>query len=149
MRKSTFFFLLMIVLVACADKTPASDEITGKEVADFIKHYDDLWAKRDTMGMKAAMAGNYVYFTSTGNTFSRERILSWFTPADKYKVDTAVRSEVSVTINGNVAIVSSRWTGSGSFDGERFSDDQRCSLIIQKENGKLKLISEHCTQIVK
>jgi hypothetical protein len=118
------------------------------EVADFISHYDDLWSRRDTTGMKEAMAENYIYFTSVGSTTDRNKIISWFTPADKYKVDSAMRSEISVTINGNTAVVSSRWVGSGSFDGERFRDDQRCSLTILKEKGRLKLISEHCTQIV-
>jgi len=145
------YFLLvvsMMLFFGCADKTSTKDKITEKEVIDFIKHYDDLWANRDTTGMKEAIAANYIYFTSTGNTTTRDRIIGWFTPADKYKVDTAIRSEISVMLNGNAAVVSSRWVGSGSFDGERFRDDQRCSLTIQKENGKLKLISEHCTQIV-
>ena len=149
MLKNLFLLLISVsLLFGCANNMANSDTLTEKEVTDFIQHYDGLWAKRDTTGMKEAMAENYIYFSSTGNTTTRARILSWFAPADKYKVDTAKRSEVSITINGNIAVVSSRWVGSGSFDGERFSDDQRCSLIIQKENGKLKLISEHCTQIV-
>ena len=149
MLKNLFLLLISAsLLFGCANNISKSDTLTEKEVSDFILHYDELWAKRDTTGMKAAMAENYIYFSSTGNTTTRARILSWFTPADKYKVDTAKRSEVNVSINGNTAIVSSRWIGSGSFDGEKFSDDQRCSLTIQKENGKLKLISEHCTQIV-
>ena len=149
MLKNLFLLLISAsLLFGCANNISKSDTLTEKEVSDFILHYDELWAKRDTTGMKAAMAENYIYFSSTGNTTTRARILSWFTPADKYKVDTAKRSELSVTINGNTAIVSSRWIGSGSFDGERFSDDQRCSLTILKQDGKLKLISEHCTQIV-
>ena len=147
--KAVFSLLFAVALFTrCANNTTNQNKLTEKEVADFVNHYDELWAKRDTTGMKETMAENYVYFSSTGNTTTRARILSWFTPADKYKVDTAKRSEVSVTLNGNIAIVSSRWIGSGSFDGEKFSDDQRCSLTIQKENGRLKLISEHCTQIV-
>lgn len=145
-----FFSLLASasLFAGCSDKMSRQDDLTEKEVIDFIKHYDNLWASRDTAGMKEAMTANYIYFSSTGNTTTRDRIIGWFTPADKYKVDTAIRTEVTVTINGNAAVVSSRWVGSGSFDGERFRDDQRCSLTIQKENGKLSVISEHCTQIV-
>src|SRR5215204_2617812 len=119
---------------------PANENVlTEKEVINFVNDYDNMWAKRDTTAMKEAMAENYIYFTSVGNTSDRKRIISWFTPADKYKVDTAARSEISVAIHGNTAVVSSRWIGSGSFDNERFRDDQRCSLIIQKQMGKLKL----------
>ena len=130
------------------EKPPLENALTEKEVRNFINDYDNMWAKRDTTALKEAMADNYIYFTSVGITTDRKEILGWFVPADKYKVDTAVRSEIDVTIHGNTAIVSSRWIGSGSFDGEKFRDDQRCSLTIQKENGKMKLISEHCTQIV-
>ena len=152
MRKYILLFVVAGSMIACSDQEKektAEDKITGKEVTDFIKHYDDLWAKRDTTGMKKAIAENYIYFSSTGNTTTRNRIISWFTPADKYKVDSAIRSEISVTINDNTAVVSSRWIGSGSFDGEKFKDDQRCGLVIKKENGKLFIISEHCVQIEK
>ena len=131
-----------------SEKRVLENSLTEREVRDFINDYDKMWAKRDTTAMKEAMAENYIYFTSVGSTTDRNKILGWFVPADKYKVDTAIRSEIDVTMHGNTAVVSSRWIGSGSFDGEKFRDDQRCSLTIQKEHGKIKLISEHCTQIV-
>ena len=151
MKKCIVLLVVAGLCFGCYDKPEKAVEeniLTEKEVKDFVNDYDNMWAKRDTIAMKEAISENYIYFTSTGSTSTRDRIISWFTPADKYKVDTAIRSEINVTIHGSIAIVSSRWIGSGSFDGERFSDDQRCSLTIQKEEGKLKLISEHCTQIV-
>lgn len=125
------------------------DLLTEAEVKDFVNKYDRLWADRDTTGMKQAMDEKYIYFTSTGATIGRNDMMNWFTPADKYKIEKAERTEVSVQINGSTAIVSSRWVGNGSFDGEKFNDDQRCGLVIQKKNGRLILISEHCTQIAK
>ena len=151
MTKHILFLSIIVFYSSCKTtpgKTGNENSITEKEVRDFVSKYDGIWANRDTTAMKDAIADNYIYFSSTGNTTTRDRIISWFTPADKYKVDTAIRSEINVIINGNTAVVSSRWVGSGSFDGEKFNDDQRCSLTIQKENDKLKLISEHCTQIV-
>ncbi|HET6766987.1 MAG TPA: nuclear transport factor 2 family protein [Chitinophagaceae bacterium] len=151
MRKYIGLFVIAVFCFGCKERfgspTPES-ELTEKEIRDFVNDYDNMWAKRDTASMKEAMADNYIYFTSVGSITDRKQILGWFVPADKYKVDTATRTEIDVTIHGNTAIVSSRWIGSGSFDGEKFRDDQRCSLTIQKEEGKLKLISEHCTQIV-
>lgn len=123
--------------------------LTEAEVKDFVNKYDRLWADRDTTGMKQAMDEKYIYFTSTGSTIGRNDIMNWFTPADKYKIEKADRTEVRVQVNGNTAIVSSRWVGNGSFDGEKFNDDQRCGLVIQKKNGRLILVSEHCTQITK
>jgi ketosteroid isomerase-like protein len=123
--------------------------LTEAEVKDFVRQYDAMWASRDTSLMKQAMDDQYIYFTSTGSTKGRSDIISWFTPADKYKVEKAVRSEISVQLKGNTAIVSSRWVGNGSFGSEKFNDDQRCGLVIQKSDGKLKLLAEHCTQITR
>ena len=151
MKKTLLAFVIIGFCFGCNKRSgqPANENVlTEKEVRDFVNRYDDLWAKRDTTGMKDVMAENYIYFTSAGSTTDRKKIISWFSPADKYIINTATRSEIGVTINGNTAVVSSRWIGSGSFEGEQFKDDQRCSLTIQKENGKLKLIAEHCTQIV-
>jgi len=151
MLKYILLGMSTILFIGCDNKQNVTNDeatLTEKEVRDFVNEYDNMWAKRDTTAMKVAMADSYIYFTSVGSTSDRKKIISWFTPAEKYKVDSAIRTEVSITIHGNTAIVSSRWIGSGSFDGEKFKDDQRCSLTIQKEAGKLKLISEHCTQIV-
>ena len=151
MKIFSFITMIAVFLAACNSETKessTSDVLTEAEIKNFIAAYDKMWTDRDTTSMRQAIAENYIYFTSTGSTTTRDRIISWFTPADKYKIDTAVRTEINVTINDNIAVVSSRWIGNGSFDGEKFSDDQRCSLTIQKVNGELKLISEHCTQIV-
>ena len=142
----------LVLLIACNTRAPKPIEagmLTESEVRNFITTYDKAWENRDTIAMKELIDENYIYFTSTGATTDRAKILGWFTPADKYKVDTAYRNEINIIINGNTAIVSSHWTGNGSFAGETFNDNQRCGLVIQKLNGKLKIISEHCVQIEK
>jgi hypothetical protein len=64
-------------------------------------------------------------------------------------VDTAYRNEIVITVNDNLAIVSSHWIGNGTFGTEKFNDDQRCGLVLQKINGKIKIVAEHCAQIAK
>lgn len=150
--KNFFLPAVIVSILACCtsrDKSGENSILTEAEVNDFIAAYDAMWRNRDTDMMKEAMSENYIYFTSTGKTTDRNTILSWFTPADKYRVDTSARTEISISIQGNTAIVSSRWTGNGSFAGERFEDDQRCGLVIKKENGRLLILSEHCVQIAR
>ena len=144
--------LCALLMSACSNGTgtPAKeDDLTENEVREFIKAYDKAWSERDTMALKDMIDEKYIYFTSVGSTLKRNSIMSWFTPADKYKVDTAVRNEIEVTLNGNTAIVSSHWVGSGSFGEERFNDDQRCGLVVRKVGGKVRVIEEHCVQIAK
>ncbi len=140
----------LALLGSCNTRHPKPIEaglLTETEVKDFITNYDKAWENRDTATMKEIMADKYIYFTSTGDTRTRDNIISWFTPADKYNVETAYRNEVRITLNGNTAVVSSHWIGKGVFGTEKFNDDQRCGLVIQKINGKIKIISEHCVQI--
>ena len=152
MRKIILMAFITLAYAACNEQqqeTKNIESLSEKEVEEFIRAYDDMWTRKDTIMMKESMSDNYIYFSSTGRTIDRKSILDWFNPADKYKVDTATRNEIKISIEGNTAIVSSRWVGQGSFAGEKFSDDQRCSLVIRKQNGKLKIVSEHCTQISK
>lgn len=149
MKFFTWRIISSLFFLSCQQAEKKEDRLTEAEVKDFVNKYDRLWANRDTTGMKQAVDENYIYFTSTGATIGRKDMLSWFVPADKYKVEKAERTEVTVQLNGNTAIVSSRWMGNGSFDGEKFNDDQRCGLVIQKKSGRLVLIGEHCTQIIK
>lgn len=69
--------------------------------------------------------------------------------APDYRLEGARRSEVVVTRTGPVAIVSSRWQGSGTYQGNHFTDDQCCGQTwLQDESGShWQLISEHCVQI--
>ena len=150
MRLVILSIVISIFFVSCgtAHKKDEKDaSLTEAEIKNFVRKYDDMWGKRDTGMMKLAMDDRYIYFTSTGSVRNRNDILSWFTPSDKYKVEKAERSEISIQLRGNTAIVSSRWVGTGSFGNEKFNDDQRCGLVIQKINGELKLLAEHCTQI--
>lgn len=152
MRYIILSAFIAIVTASCNEQEQEIknlEPLSEKEVEEFIRAYDDIWARRDTILMKETMSDKYIYFSSTGRTIDRKSILDWFYPADKYKVDSASRNEINITTEGNIAIVSSRWVGEGSFGSEKFSDDQRCVLVIHKQNGKLKILTEHCTQISK
>jgi ketosteroid isomerase-like protein len=150
MKLSLIFISACALFIACKPTQKPIDAalLTEDEARQFLAAYDSAWSSRDTTSMKEIMSEKYIYFSSTGSTISRDRIISWFNPADKYKVDTAIRSEIAVTIDGNTAVVSSRWVGSGTFDKQPFRDNQRCGLVLQKLNGRVRIISEHCVQIV-
>ncbi len=153
MKLAIICVVCILLITSCKSDTTRpidKDLLTEKEVMDFIGSYDKSWASRDTLLMKELMDDEYVYFSSNGHTRNRTDIIGWFDPADKYKVDTAFRMEIAIIrLKGNTAIVSSRWIGNGIFGTEKFDDDQRCGLVIQKLDGKLRLVSEHCVQIVR
>lgn len=144
---------IMLVLSCNNDAIKNSDSnrdlLTDKEVMNFIMEYDKVFAERDTMAMKQMIDDNYTYFSSTGQLSNKDNTIEMFEPSNEYKVDTVARMEINYQLNGNVAIVSSNWIGRGSFAGEKFDDNQLCGMVIQKKDGQLKIIAEHCVQIVK
>ena len=140
--------LLAVLGVFVGVSSKANAGLTQKdEVVDFVKSYDKAWNSKDVASVERALAANYVYFTSKGDISSRQRTLDLLR-SPRYILKSAERSEVDVYRTGSTAIVSSRWKGHGSYDGEEFRDDQRCSIVVVREGGRWKVLSEHCTQIV-
>jgi ketosteroid isomerase-like protein len=112
-----------------------------------IARYDEAWGRRDAAVLGQILAANYVYFTSKGALWSRQRFLDLLL-SPKYLLEASERSEIQVHRTGNTAVASSRWKGHGSYDGKAFRDDQRCSLVLLQERARWIMLSEHCTQIV-
>lgn len=138
---------LILPLVACL-LLSSGPTLSERDVTSFIDAYDRASLQKDTIALERMMGDRYVYFSSKGATLDKRHILGWYSPAHTYVTDSGARSEVHVAITGSVAVVGTHWRGSGSFDGQKFTDDQRCSLTIAKEQGVLQLLAEHCTQIV-
>ena len=145
-----FSSVLLLMMVACSnsDKSSrnSSDGITKDEITEFLKTYDDAWNSKKSKVVDSLYAAQYKYFTSVGGVSSRARNLE-ILAADYYKLLSASRTEVEIAIDGNTAIVSSRWQGNGIWKGEPFNDNQRCGLVIQKKGNQLQLLSEHCVDI--
>jgi hypothetical protein len=135
-------------LIACCAFLTLHPDLSERDVRTFIARYDRAWIHNDTVTVQRTLAEHYVYFASSGKTLDRNHILTWFRPPHVYVTDsTSTRTEIQVALTGTVAVVSSRWRGTGSFDGKRFDDDQRCSVIVAEVHGELQILTEHCTQI--
>jgi hypothetical protein len=94
------------------------------------------------------LAREYVYFSSTGNLTSRQQTLELL-KSPGYKLTFAERSEIKTFRSGATVIVSSRWKGKGTYNDEEINDDQRCSLVLARQRNSWRVLSEHCTQIVR
>ncbi|HET6837494.1 MAG TPA: nuclear transport factor 2 family protein [Gemmatimonadales bacterium] len=118
------------------------------QVEAFVARYDSAWNQRDTSGVNQLLAPGYQYFTSRGEVSSRAETMAMVSDPD-YQLEHANRSEISVSRSGPVAIVSSRWVGRGTYQGQPFKDDQRCgqTWLQSEEEGTWQLLSEHCVQI--
>jgi ketosteroid isomerase-like protein len=138
---------LLLLLALCGIAQAQTTQSRQAEVARFIESYDNAWNHKDTATIERILAPDYVYFSSKGQVRSRRSLLEEFL-SPKYHLESAERSEVKVYRTSGTAVVSSRWKGSGTFDGREFHDDQRCSIVLARGANDWLVLSEHCTQIV-
>jgi len=135
--------LLLICFVSC---TQTQSPLTREEVIAVIKRFDEGWKNKDLKKVDSVLAPSYIYFTQSGGIFARENLVQTAGSPD-YTLDTFERSHYFVELFENTAVVSTKWVGKGAYIGVPFDEIQRCSLTIIKANGKVEILTEHCTPI--
>jgi len=137
------FLLTAVVLGSCEMRQAP---LTTEEVIAVIKRFDEAWRTKNLQGVDSVLSPAYIYFTQSGGTFSRANLVETAGSQD-YTLEKMGRYEYHVKLFENTAVVSTRWQGKGSYKGTPFDEDQRCSITIIKHDGKVEILSEHCTPI--
>ena len=140
MKKMYLYVIILFACLSCRQK----ETLTREEVVAAIEKFDTGWKNKNPGAVDSILSPSYVYFTQSGGTFDRKNVVQTAGSAD-YKLDTFTRKQLDIKIEGNTAIVNTLWTGKGSYFGNPFNDTQRCSITIIKNNGEVKILSEHCT----
>ena len=142
MKKILLAILLLPALAGCHQE----ETLTREEVMAVIAKFDEGWQNKNATLVDSVLSDQYVYFTQSGHTFDRGSLVK--TAADSiYTLQTMQRQEFTIQLEGNTAVVNTIWKGKGTYHGEIFDDNQRCSITIVKHNGQVKILSEHCTPI--
>ena len=136
-------FFAAIGLGACRKK---QSPLTREEVIQVIKRFDAGWKNKNLKAVDSVLAPAYIYFTQSGGIFGRKNLVQT-AGSPEYTLDTVERTEFYVELYENTAVVSTRWQGKGMYKEVYFNENQRCSLTIIKTNGKVEILSEHCTPI--
>ncbi len=142
MKANILIFMFMATVISSCTR----QGITEEEAVDAIHRFDSGWAHKDLHAVDSVLSPSYIYFTESGGTFSRDSIVAT-AGENTYLLQDVSRSEYVVTLDGNTAIVSTRWKGKGVYRGKPFDEDQRCSVTLIKKNNKIQILSEHCTPI--
>lgn len=153
MYRPTLFFAALVVVVvvslACATAPRPAPSIpaANPDALALITDYDRALNAKDRARLNEILDPSYIYFTSKGAVWSRDRLLGMVLSPD-YQLSLATRSELAVHGDGVTATVSSRWIGAGTFKEHAFTDDQRCGLTVTRRAERLVVLAEFCTQIV-
>ena len=140
--KSILCLSLTVIFLSCNRRA----SITVEEAAAAIQQFDLDWKNKNPDGIDSLLAVNYLYFTQSGGVFDRTNLVKT-AGSKEYQLNSVVREQVSIVIEGNTAVVNTTWKGKGVYYGKSFDDYQRCSVTLIKERGKIFILSEHCTPI--
>ena len=103
------------------------------------------WLEKDAATVERLAAEDYNYVAPNGSTLDRLAILA-IIRSPSYRLDHATRTEVVVRAVGqDGAVVRHHYQGAGSFDGNSFTDDQRCVMVWEKQAGEWRLVMEQCS----
>lgn len=117
------------------------------EIFTIVHRYDTAWANRDSAIVNSLLAPDYVYFGSRGALSERTAALAMLM-SQEYLLLAATRSELLIThAEPGLAVVSSRWTAHGTYNGQPFTDDQRCTLLLRHIDRRWLIVAEHCTKL--
>jgi hypothetical protein len=134
--------LLPFLFASCSQ----NDNLTREEVIAAIKKFDEGWQSKNSKTVDSILADPYIYFTQSGGVYSRDNVVQT-AGSPEYQLSKMSRHEFVVQLQGNTAVVGTIWDGKGIYRTVPFDDHQRCSLTIIKYNGKVQILSEHCTVI--
>lgn len=136
-------FYVYSLLPACRE---APELLTEQEVMAVVQKFDEGWKSKNKALVDSVLSERYLYFTQSGNTFNRARLVET-AGSDVYQLQNMERESQDIQLEGNTAVVNTVWKGKGFYHGEEFNDKQRCSITIVKHNGKVMILAEHCTPI--
>ena len=142
--KRIYFAAIVIIFIgqSCTQK----ETLTREEVVAAIQRFDTGWKNKNTITVDSVLSPSYVYFTQSGGVFDRKSVVQTAGSPD-YKLETMQREQFDIKIEGNTAVVNTIWNAKGSYFDSPFNDRQRCSITLIKKNGKVEILSEHCTPI--
>lgn len=116
----------------------------AERIRALVEAYDRAADRKDRGRLEELTGEAFVYFTSGGEVRGRRAFLDFLT-SSRYRPEHRRRTGVRVRLTGSTAVVESRWRGRGTYAGRPFEDDQRCSLVFGRVDGRWRLASEHCT----
>ena len=146
LRRMIKIYFAVIVLAFIGEACTQKEMLTREEVLSAIQRFDDGWKNKKATAVDSVLSPSYIYYTQSGGVFDRKSVVHTAGSTD-YKLDTMHREQYDIKIEGNTAVVNTIWNAKGSYFNTPFDDRQRCSITLIKKNGKVEILSEHCTPI--
>jgi hypothetical protein len=139
----------LVALASCrrpAEPAPPGGGSFEAAARALVARYDGAWMKKDLAAIRKILAPSYVYVSSRGDVSDLAKTVALIS-SPGYRLERGLRDQLSAHRFGQTVVVTSHWVGAGEFDGRRFEDDQRCTVVVGFSDTAGRVLSEHCTNI--
>ena len=107
--------------------------------------WNKAWLDKDAETVQELMTGDYMYISPNGQALDRRAILDIIRSPD-YQLHSGTRTEVDIrSLTPDTAVVMHRWQGEGTYGGESFKDDHRCTMVCIRQGAEWRVALEHCS----
>ncbi len=116
-----------------------------QEVDQLRKAWNAAWLENDSATVDRLMAPEYVYIGPNGQVSDRSIIMGVIL-SPSYKLYHATWTEVQINLlSDSTAVIIDRLQGSGTLNGNTFTDDNRCSRVCLRRNGAWQIVFEQAS----
>jgi hypothetical protein len=119
-----------------------------EEVDQLRKTWNAAWLENDSATVDKLMAPEYVYIGPNGQVSDRSKIMGVIL-SPSYKLHHAGWTEVQINLlSDSTAVIIDHLQGSGTLNGNSFSDNNRCSRVCLRRNGAWQIVFEQASAIL-
>jgi ketosteroid isomerase-like protein len=117
----------------------------SSEVQTIAERWYQAWLEKDAATVDALMADDYLYISPSGHMLDRAAVLAVIR-SPSYRLDHATRTEIVIRpVGQNATIVRHRFQGSGSYEGNSFTDDNRAVMVWENQHNHWHLVLDQCS----
>jgi uncharacterized protein (TIGR02246 family) len=103
------------------------------------------WLEKDVSVVEKLMAEDYLYIAPNGELMDRQAILNVI-KSPSYHLHYGTFSEVEKrSLGEDAGVIVRRYRGEVSFEGKRFKEDHRCTMLCVRRDGQWRIALEHCS----
>ena len=120
-----------------------------QQIEHLSKTWNTAWLEKDSATVDRLMAPEYVYVAPNGQILDRRAILGVIL-SPSYKIHHATCTELQIKVFSNdAAVILDRFQGTGTLNGNTFTDDNRCARVCLRRNGTWQIAFEQASPIPK
>src|SRR5262249_39913786 len=144
--------VLLAFLTACDGGNSKKESDMKDKAYEELNTLETEWAlafvKNDAAAIGRYMADDWMVISSDGNVIDKATFLGLI-KAGVLTHDQMAFADVNVRVYGDSAVVTSRATSRGKIRGEPFSELERSTDVLVKQNGQWKSVLTHLTRIAR